>query len=255
MLPPLSSPCRHIFPLPVLGTVSSRPEPSGGFGWHAAPPHPCPSTHTRADTVHTACPVPTADMRAIISDLRWQTVSGHLLGLTLAHALDRPTRGDRVTAVLTPRLSHSIRIDRTHATRRPRLASPDDCRCEGIRCLRRGALRTSGALLNPLGLGALRALLPLRQPPFGTAHLPAHHRHRLTRSGALKRLLTTSLQGTRRPWRLPLRLCSFSMTLCSRCHGITPQGRLGPSSGLGRLRAWLTRCASSLRWAGGFRWR
>src|SRR5262245_16351973 len=79
------------FPLPVLGTVSPRPEPSGDFGWHAAPPHPSPSTHTSADTVDTACPVPSADMRAIISDVRWKTVSGHLLGLTLEHARDRPT--------------------------------------------------------------------------------------------------------------------------------------------------------------------
>ena len=31
MLPLLSSPCRPIFSLPVLGTVSPRPEPSGGF--------------------------------------------------------------------------------------------------------------------------------------------------------------------------------------------------------------------------------
>ena len=32
MLPLLSSPCWHIFSLPVLGTVSPRPEPSGGSG-------------------------------------------------------------------------------------------------------------------------------------------------------------------------------------------------------------------------------
>src|SRR5215468_5892820 len=131
------APVGIFFPLPVLGTVSPRPEPSGGFGWRAAPPHPCPSAHTSADTVHTACPVPTADMRAIIVDLRWKTVSGHLLGLTLEHAIDRP----------------------------------------------------------------------------------------------------------------------ISMMICSRCHGTPLRGRLGPSSGLGRLQAWLTRCASSLRWAGGFRWR
>jgi hypothetical protein len=135
MLPLLSSPCRHIFSLPVLGTVSPRPEPSGSFGWHAAPPPPCPSAHTSSDTVHTACPVPTADMRAIIVDLRWKAVSGHLLGLTLEHAIDRP----------------------------------------------------------------------------------------------------------------------ISMMICARCHGTPPRGQLGPSSGRGRLRAWLTRCASSLRWAGGFR--
>jgi hypothetical protein len=126
---------------------------------------------------------------------------------------------------------------------------------EGLRCLRRGALRTSGALVTPLGLGALIAMLPFIQPTFGTAYLPAHHLNRLTRSVALKRLLTASLQGTRRTARFPLRMFSFRMTLCSRCHGTTPRGRLSPSSGLGRLRAWLTRCASSLRWAGGFRWR
>jgi len=131
------APIGIFFPLPVLGTVSPRPEPSGGVGSHATPPHPCPSAHTSSATVHTACPVPTADMRAIIVDLRWKTVSGHLLGLTLEHAIDRPIR----------------------------------------------------------------------------------------------------------------------MMICSRCHGTTPRGRLGSSSGLGRLRAWLTRCASSLQWAGGFRWR
>src|SRR5215467_11140952 len=152
-------------------------------------------------------------------------------------------------------LSHAIRTDRTHATRRQRLAELDDFRFEGIRCFRRGALRTSGALLNPLRLGALIAILPFIQPTFGTAHLPAHHRNRLTRYVALKRLLTASLQGTRRTSRFPLRIFSFIMTICSRCHGTTPQGRLGLSSGLGRLRAWLTRCASSLCWAGGFRWR
>ena len=118
-----------------------------------------------------------------------------------------------------------------------------------------GALRTSGALLHPLGLGALIAMLPCIQPTFGTAHLPAHHLNRLTRSVALKRLVTAALQGTRRTSRFPLRIFSFRRTLCSRCHGTTPRGRLGPSSGLERLWAWLTRCASSLRWAGGFRWR
>src|SRR5215510_16303130 len=115
------APVGIFFPLPVLGTVSPRPEPSGGFGWHAAPPPPCPSAHTSSDTVHTACPVPTADMRAIIVDLRWKTVSGHLLGLTLENAIDRPTRGDRVTAVLTQMLSHAIRTDRPQVTRQQRL--------------------------------------------------------------------------------------------------------------------------------------
>ena len=85
------APVDIFFPLPVLGTVSPRPEPSGDFGWHTASPHPCPSTHTSSDTVDTACPVPTADMRAILSDLRWKTVRGHLLDLTLAHARDRST--------------------------------------------------------------------------------------------------------------------------------------------------------------------
>jgi hypothetical protein len=60
---------------------------------------------------------------------------------------------------------------------------------------------------------------------------------------------------TRRTSRFPLWIFSFRMTLCSRCHGTTPRGRLGPSSGLERLRTGLTRCASSLRWAGGFRGR
>ena len=182
-------------------------------------------------------------------------MGGPLLDLTLENARDRPTRGDRVTAVLTQMLSNAIRTDRTQATRRQRLASLDDCRCESIRCFRRGALRTSGALLNPRGLGALLAILPCIPPTFGTAPLPAHHLNRLTRYVALKRLLTASLQGTRRTSRFPLRIFSFSMTLCSRCQGTTPRGRLGLSSGLERLRAWLTRCASSLRWAGGFRWR
>ena len=166
-----------------------------------------------------------------------------------------PTRGECVTAVLTQMLSHSIRPDRTQATRRQRVTELDDFRFEDIGCFRWGALRTSGALLNPLGLGALIAILLLIQPTFGTAHLPTHHRNRLTRYVALKRLLTVSLQGTRRTSRFPLRVFSFRMTICSRCHGTTPQGRLGLSSGLGRLQAWLTRCAASLRWAGGFRWR
>src|SRR5215471_21177027 len=152
-------------------------------------------------------------------------------------------------------LSHAIRTDRTQATRRQRLAELDDCRCEGLRCLRRGALRTSGALLHPRGLGARIAILPFLQPTFGTAPLPAPYRNRLPRSVARKRLLTASLEGTRRTLRFPLRIFSFRMTICSRYHGTPPRGRLGPSSGLGRLRAWLTRCASSLRWAGGFRWR
>src|SRR5712691_6692878 len=72
------------------------------------------------------------------------------------------------------------------------MAQLDDLRFKGIRCFRRGGLRTSRVFLKPIGLSDLIAILPRIQPTFGTAHLPA----------CLGRCVTSP----RSVWRLPVAL-------------------------------------------------
>ena len=123
---------------------------------------------------------------------------GHLLCLTLEHARDRATRGNRLGAVLTEMVPNHASTDRPQPIWRQRMAQPDDLRCKGIRGFRRGGLRTSRVLLKPIGLGDLRAilpLLPLIPPTFCTAHLPADHLNGVTGPVTLKRLLTAPLEG------------------------------------------------------------
>src|SRR5712691_11295225 len=119
----------------------------------------------------------------------------HLLCLTVEHARDRATRGHRLDAVVTEMITHHASADRPWPVWRPCMAQPDDVRFEGLRCCRRGGLRTSSVLLKPRGLGDLRAMLPLRQSTFCTAHLPADHRNGVTGQGAFKCLLTAPLQS------------------------------------------------------------
>jgi hypothetical protein len=76
-------------------------------------------------------------------------------------------------------------------------------------------------LLTPIGLSALRALLPLLQPAFCTTHLLADDRNGVAGQVALQPRLTTPLQDCRRHARFPSLALPARMTLCSRCHGTT----------------------------------
>jgi len=160
-------------------------------------------------------------MRETTSALRWASVRGHLLCLTLEHAIDRATRGHRLNAVLTEMRSNHVSGDRPRPVWRQRLAQPDDVRCESRRCFRRGAPRTSRVPLTPIGLSDLRALLPLLQPAFCTTHLLADDRNGVTGQVALQPLLTAPLQDCRSHARFPSLALPSCLTLCSRCHGTT----------------------------------
>ena len=56
-------------------------------------------------------------------------------------------------------------------------------------------LRTLRVCLKPIGLSDLITLLPLIQPTFCTAHLPADHLNGVTGQVTLKRLLPAPLKG------------------------------------------------------------
>src|SRR2546421_612567 len=158
-------------------------------------------------------------MRETTCALRWASVRGHLLCLTVEHARDRAPRGPRLDAVVTAMVAHHASADRPRPGWRQRLAPPDVVRFEGIRCCRRGGRRTSSVRLKPLGLGDLLAMLPLLQPTLCPAQLPAEHRNRVTGQGALKPLWTAPLQGCRRSSRFPPLLLPSCMTIGSRCYG------------------------------------
>ena len=151
-----------------------------------------------------------------------------LLCLTLEQARDRATRGHRLGAVWTERVSPHASPDRPQPLWRQRMAQPDDVRCKGLRCLRRGALRTSRVLLKPIGLGALRAMLPRSHPTVCTAPLPAAPRNGVTGPVTRKRLLTAPLEGGRRRWRFPLVLLPCCLTRCARGHGPLRASRAWP---------------------------
>jgi hypothetical protein len=145
-------------------------------------------------------------------------VQVHLRCLTLAHAIERATRGHRRGAGLTAMVSNHASPDRPPPIWRPRMAPPDALRCKGLRGLRRGGLRTSSVLLQPSGLGDLRALRPRLPPTCCPAHLPADHLHGGTGQGTRTRLLPAPLAGCRRRGRfspcavalLPDDVCSMS---------------------------------------------
>jgi hypothetical protein len=180
MLPLLSRPLAYFSSPHALGGVSHRPEQSGGFFGAQTSRLQCPSTRAGADTVNTGCNLPTAEMRETTGDLRWERVRVHLLCLTVENAIDRATRGKRLDAALPEMVSNHVSADRARPVWHQCMAQPDDFRSEGIRCFRRGGLRTSRVLLKPLGLGGLIAILPLIQPTFCTAYLPADHLNGVT---------------------------------------------------------------------------
>src|SRR5713101_6629935 len=103
----------HIFSSPhSLGSVSHRPEPSGGFFGAQTSRLQCPSTRADADTINTGCNFPTTEMRETTGDLRWDSVRVHLLCLTVENAIDRATGGKRLDAALPEMVANHASADR-----------------------------------------------------------------------------------------------------------------------------------------------
>jgi len=103
----------HIFSSPhSLGSVSHRPEPSGGFFGAQTSRLQCPSTRADADTINTGCHFPTTEMRETTGDLRWDRVRVHLLCLTVENAIDRATGGKRLDAALPEMVANHASADR-----------------------------------------------------------------------------------------------------------------------------------------------
>ena len=103
----------HIFSSPhSLGSVSHRPEPSGGFFGAQTSRLQCPSTRADADTINTGCNFPTTEMRETTGDLRWDRVRVHLLCLTVENAIDRATGGKRLDAAWPEMVANHASADR-----------------------------------------------------------------------------------------------------------------------------------------------
>ena len=103
----------HIFSSPHSpGSVSHRPEPSGGFFGAQTSRLQCPSTRADADTINTGCNFSTTEMGETTGDLRWDSVRVHLLCLTVENAIDRATGGKRLDAALPEMVANHASADR-----------------------------------------------------------------------------------------------------------------------------------------------
>src|SRR6266700_5540719 len=96
----------------ALGSVSHRPEPSGGFFGAQPARLQCPSTRADAETLNTGCHFPTTEMRETTGDLRWDRVSVHRLCLTVENAIERAPGGKRLDAALPEMVAHHASADR-----------------------------------------------------------------------------------------------------------------------------------------------
>src|SRR5215468_583975 len=99
------------------------------------------------------------------------------------------------------------------------LTERDEGRFDGLRRFGRGGLGAPRAFLRPGRCGSLIAVLPLVQPTFGTAHLPADLLNGIAVQVALHGELAAGLKVSGCDFTCATMIATFCMAICSRCHG------------------------------------
>jgi hypothetical protein len=140
-------------------------------------------------------------------------------GMAREDARERPPGGEWRDVVSPQRLPQHLRPDAARRSWRDAVASVAAGPCERCRRVGRRAPGTPSTRLTPGGLAGLRALLPLREPAVGTAHLPAERLHGLPSQGALASVWTAPGEGSERRWQRTALRWPCWMMLGARCHG------------------------------------